>query len=90
VEALKAVHSFKPAVAVLDIGLPGLDGYELARRLRELPGCEGMRLIALTGYGQSHDRQRALDSGFDDHLVKPVPFRILERTLAGREREASP
>jgi PAS domain S-box-containing protein len=89
-DALKAVHSFKPEVALLDIGLPGMDGYELASRLRELPACEGMRLIALTGYGQSHDRRRALDSGFDDHLVKPVPFRILERTLAGREREASP
>ena len=82
-DALDAIESFRPNVALLDIGLPGMDGYELATRLRELPACEGMRIVALTGYGQADDRQRALDSGFDDHLAKPIDFRTLERTLAG-------
>jgi CheY-like chemotaxis protein len=57
---------------LLDIGLPGMDGYEVARRVRALPGGRQIRLIALTGYGQADDRQRALAAGFDDHLVKPV------------------
>jgi len=82
-DALEAVDSFRPDVALLDIGLPEMDGYELATRLRGLPACEGMRIVALTGYGQADDRQRALDSGFDDHLVKPIDFRTLERTLVG-------
>ncbi|MGH8126663.1 MAG: response regulator [Rhodanobacteraceae bacterium] len=89
-DALKAIGSFRPDVALLDIGLPEMDGYELASRLRELQTCNGMRIVALTGYGQPDDRQRALDSGFDDHLVKPIDFRILERTLAGSERERHP
>jgi hypothetical protein len=62
----------KPTVALLDIGLPVMDGYELARRLRELPGLEQLRLIALTGYGQPSDRERSRAAGFDEHLVKPV------------------
>lgn len=83
-DALEAIDSFKPEVALLDIGLPEMDGYELATRLREQPACNGMRLIALTGYGQPDDRQRALDCGFDDHLVKPIAFGVLERTLAAQ------
>ena len=82
-DALAQVESFQPEVALLDIGLPEMDGYELAKRLRATPELEGLRLIALTGYGQAEDRQRALAAGFDEHLVKPVDLPALERTLAG-------
>lgn len=81
-DALARVGSFRPDVALLDIGLPEMDGYELARRLRAMPQFSDMRLIAITGYGQAGDRQRASAAGFDDHLVKPVTLAALERTLA--------
>jgi signal transduction histidine kinase/DNA-binding response OmpR family regulator len=72
----------QPDVALIDIGLPGLDGYEVARRLRaQMTGPQRTRLIALTGYGQPDDRRRALEAGFDDHLVKPVDFDDLTRLL---------
>jgi PAS domain S-box-containing protein len=82
--ALEFAKSFKPDVVLLDIGLPEMDGYEVALRLRKLAELNGVRLIALTGYGQSEDRERARAVGFDDHLVKPVEFQALERALAGR------
>ena len=85
-DALERVEAFAPQVALLDIGLPRMDGYELARRLRSMPSLRAVRLIALTGYGQAEDRERALDAGFDDHLVKPVDLLALERTLAGIPR----
>jgi len=83
-EALERVLSFEPDVALLDIGLPQMDGYELAERLRSLPRLQGIRLIALTGYGQTEDRQRGQAAGFDDHLVKPVELRALERALQAK------
>ena len=61
-----------PNVALVDIGLPGIDGYEVARRLRANPATSAMRLIALTGYGLAEDQRRVLEAGFDMHLVKPV------------------
>jgi CheY-like chemotaxis protein len=67
----------------LDIGLPVMDGYEVARRLRANPALAGMRLVALTGYGQVGDKRRALDAGFDAHLVKPIEYGMLADTLAG-------
>ncbi len=71
--ALAAAPAFRPDVALLDIGLPLMDGYELGRRLRALPGMpDDMRLIALTGYGQEGDRQRSMEAGFAAHLVKPI------------------
>ena len=83
--ALAMLASFQPQVALLDIGLPGMDGYELARRLRAHPRTHATRLIALTGYGRGPDRRRALDARFDEHLVKPVPpeqlLAVLERSL---------
>ncbi|HEY2591547.1 MAG TPA: PAS domain S-box protein [Steroidobacteraceae bacterium] len=82
-EALERVRAFQPDVALLDIGLPVMDGYELARRLRAMPESRGVRLVALTGYGQTEDHQRTREAGFDDHLVKPVDVPALERTLAG-------
>jgi CheY-like chemotaxis protein len=78
--ALAALETFSPEVAVLDIGLPGMDGYELASRLRLV--CPDCRLIALTGYGQSKDRERALDAGFSAHLVKPVRINVLLDMIA--------
>ena len=73
--ALELVKTFSPEVAVLDIGLPTMDGYELAAKLRELP--EAMRLIALSGYGRESDRERSTAAGFDRHLVKPIDVRSL-------------
>jgi signal transduction histidine kinase len=78
-DALAACGNFHPQVAVLDIGLPGMDGYELAARLREV--CPDCRLIALTGYGQSKDRELAINAGFSDHLVKPVRIQQLLEAL---------
>jgi CheY-like chemotaxis protein/anti-sigma regulatory factor (Ser/Thr protein kinase) len=69
--ALEQAEAFRPEIAVLDIGLPVMDGYELARRLRSVEGLDQIRLIALTGYGQPQDRALALAAGFDHHLVKP-------------------
>ncbi|MEO8136842.1 MAG: response regulator [Betaproteobacteria bacterium] len=70
--ALALLDEFTPALAILDIGLPGMDGYELARRLRADPRISHLRLIALTGYGREPDRARALAADFEEHLVKPV------------------
>jgi CheY-like chemotaxis protein len=81
-DALEHAATFKPDVVLLDIGLPQLDGYEVARRLRSSPELRGICLVALTGYGQSEDRQRARAAGFDFHLVKPVDFELLARTLS--------
>jgi CheY-like chemotaxis protein len=77
--ALEIIETFAPHLAVLDIGLPDMNGYELAQRLREDERLAGLRLVALTGYGRDRDRERALASQFDEHLVKPVaPDRLLE------------
>ncbi len=79
--ALALAARVPPELAVLDIGLPGMDGYELARRLRQLPGLAGIKLVAVTGYGQASDKQTARAAGFDDHLVKPVTVQALRSAL---------
>jgi CheY-like chemotaxis protein/two-component sensor histidine kinase len=81
--ALEHARTFNPSVVLLDIGLPEMDGYEVARRMRAIPALRDVRLVALTGYGQADDRRRARDSGFDDHLTKPVDLSNVERTIAG-------
>jgi signal transduction histidine kinase/ActR/RegA family two-component response regulator len=81
-EALDYVSRFSPEVVLLDIGLPGMDGYEVARRLRAVPSAAAARLIALTGYGQSADRQRGREAGFDEHLLKPVDPALLADLIA--------
>jgi PAS domain S-box-containing protein len=81
-EALAHMAEFEVDVALLDIGLPGMNGYELARRLRECAGARAIRLVALTGYGQAEDRERARAVGFDEHLVKPADLRSLQQVLA--------
>ncbi len=80
-QGLEIAHTKHPDVALIDIGLPGLDGYEVARRMRP-PGGDRPRLIALTGYSQPEDRRRASEAGFDAHLVKPVDPAELSRLLA--------
>jgi signal transduction histidine kinase/CheY-like chemotaxis protein len=79
--ALEKFDEFNPDVVLLDIGLPEMDGYEVAHRLRQRMGAHPVVLVALTGYGQREDRERALVAGFDDHLVKPVSFQDLQRVL---------
>ncbi len=76
--ALALLDDNRPEVAVLDIGLPGMDGYELARRMRAHPLTQKTRLIALSGYGQSSDKELSAQAGFDAHMVKPVAFGDLE------------
>lgn len=79
--ALTVVESFTPDIALLDIGLPTMDGYELARRLRAVPALANVRLAAVTGYGQARDREAAERAGFHEHLVKPVNVAVLEQLL---------
>jgi len=86
--ALKKVRQFRPQIALLDIGLPGMDGYELARALRRMPELKPMTLVALTGYGQERDRQAALAAGFSHHLVKPLDLDELRTLLDAAERLA--
>jgi signal transduction histidine kinase/ActR/RegA family two-component response regulator len=85
-QALHAVEAFAPDVAFLDIGLPGMDGYELARRLRGHANARSTLIVALTGYGRDPDRARALAAGFDEHLVKPVAAERLFELLEQRAR----
>ncbi len=68
-------------MVLLDIGLPGIDGYEVARRLRLLPHLKGVKIVAMTGYGQDTDRQLAREAGFDSHLTKPVDLVKVEQLL---------
>ncbi len=78
----------RPDVALIDIGLPGFDGYEVARRIRSASEVRGMMLVALTGYGTPEDRQRAEQAGFDAHLVKPLDFALLADLLTARAETA--
>jgi CheY-like chemotaxis protein len=79
-EALRALAPFDPQLVLLDIGLPGIDGYEVARRMKAI--TSKVRVIALSGYGQLEDRQRSAAAGFDAHLIKPVDLEALKRILA--------
>jgi CheY-like chemotaxis protein len=83
-EALEIAAEFRPQAALLDIGMPRLNGYETARRMRAAPWGKEMFLVALTGWGQENDRSRSREAGFDDHLVKPVEFAEIRRLLAAR------
>jgi CheY-like chemotaxis protein len=80
-EALQVVAEFNPAVIFLDIGMPMMNGYEVARQLRAMPGLESLRLVALTGWGGEDDAKRSKDAGFDEHLTKPVDYEMLERVM---------
>jgi PAS domain S-box-containing protein len=89
VSAMEAVRRLRPEIVFSDIAMPGVDGYELARRLRQMPESAGVTLVALTGYGQKSDRQRAADAGFDHHLVKPVGIGDLRELLTSANRSLS-
>jgi CheY-like chemotaxis protein len=78
------LETFRPEAAFLDIGLPGIDGYELVQQLRKMPGLEKIVIVALTGYGTDEDRRRALAVGFDEHLTKPIKLHTLQRLIAER------
>jgi len=82
---LERARAIRPDVALIDIGLPGLSGYEVAHRIRNLgtPWARKVKLVALTGYGRDADRDKAVASGFDRHLVKPVDPTVLEEMLRG-------
>jgi len=80
-DGLRVALQWRPDIVLLDIGLPGLDGYEVARRLRAAPATKSMRLIALTGYGQDTDLALALEAGFDAHMTKPIDFDDLEKQM---------
>jgi signal transduction histidine kinase len=86
-QALERAAQFKPAYVFLDIGLPDMSGYEVAGKMRELPGMDDAVLVALTGYGQARDREQAMEAGFDDHIVKPIDFaKVTSLDLQRRKR----
>nr|WP_282187547.1 response regulator [Brucella intermedia] len=82
-EALDAARNYRPDAILLDIGLPGMDGYEVCRALRQDHLFEHTTIIAQTGWGQDKDKELARDAGFDFHLTKPVPLADLQRILSG-------
>jgi signal transduction histidine kinase/CheY-like chemotaxis protein len=84
-EAVDAAAEFQPDIVLLDLGLPKLNGFDAARRIREQPGGQERVLIALTGWGQEEDRRRSQEAGFDHHLTKPIDFGVLRELLATRK-----
>ncbi len=82
-EAIATARRFRPDVVLLDIGLPGMDGYEVAARLRLEECCRESRIVAVTGYGHEEDRRRSREAGFDFHVVKPLDFSTLADLIAG-------
>lgn len=83
--ALAIAQTFRPDVALLDIGMPDLSGYEVAKELRRKPWGAGMCLVALTGRGRDEDRQLAVGAGFDQHLIKPIDAAVLQALLASEK-----
>jgi PAS domain S-box-containing protein len=83
-DAVAAAAEFAPEVVLMDIGLPGMDGYEVARRLRAMPALAGAFLVAMSGYGSDEDRARAGEAGFDEYLVKPLDLDLLHAWLRSR------
>jgi CheY-like chemotaxis protein len=88
--ALDITKSYAPEVVFLDIGMPGMDGYEVARRMRRQPGLEKVVLAALTGWGQQEDRRRTTEAGFNHHLVKPPELKLVEGVLAELPKSKPP
>jgi CheY-like chemotaxis protein/two-component sensor histidine kinase len=88
--ALEAALDYLPSVVLLDIGLPGLNGYEVAKRIRQRPVHDNIVLVAITGYGQETDRQHSREAGFDHHLVKPTNFGKVQQILATVAEKSRP
>ena len=89
-QAVETARAFQPQVVLLDLGMPRLNGYEAARRIRELPGGDEVVLIAQTGWSQPEDRRRSQEAGFDHHVVKPIPSGSLEKLISPRRPGAVP
>jgi PAS domain S-box-containing protein len=89
VSALESLPAFRPEIVLLDVGMPMLDGFEVARRMRQLPEGQNILLVAVTGWGQEEDRRRTADAGFDQHLVKPVDPVMLQNLLAAFDPETA-
>jgi CheY-like chemotaxis protein len=83
---IAAAGTFGAQVVFLDLGMPHLNGYDACRRMRQLPGGDGLTLIALTGWGQDEDRRRTAEAGFDAHIVKPIDAAALTNLLATLQR----
>jgi CheY-like chemotaxis protein len=92
-DALQIAETFVPLAAILDLAMPGLTGYDVARRIRRVPGLEHVLLICLSGYGKEEDRRRAYEAGFDHFLLKPADLeelrRLLKTPFSGRGAAAS-
>ena len=87
--ALNSIRDTKPDIVLLDLSMPGMDGYEVAEQVRTNPACDDVRLIALTGWGTDEERIRSVAAGFSDHWVKPVPAATLRKFVAAElERNA--
>jgi CheY-like chemotaxis protein len=84
--ALDAAVAFQPHLGLLDLSLPGMSGYELAERLRAMPGLTRIRLVAVTGHGSDAHRTKARAAGFDEHLLKPVDVELVDAVLASVRR----
>jgi CheY-like chemotaxis protein len=84
--ALETAERFSPDLVLLDIGLPRMDGYEVARRLRQQEGLGDAILVAVTGYGQAEDRRRSQEAGFNEHVVKPIDLDTLKKLLSCSKR----
>ena len=84
--ALELAKSYGPEMVFLDLGMPGMDGYQVARQMRQQPGLQNVVLAALTGWGQQEDRRRTAEAGFDHHLVKPLEPMVLEQLIAQLKR----
>jgi CheY-like chemotaxis protein len=87
-DALATLDAYRPGAVLLDIGMPGMDGHEVARRIRERPEHRGVTLIALTGWGQDADRRRSRMAGFDHHLIKPADLDALRSLLTSLDGPA--
>ena len=90
-DGLDLLRTFAPEIAVIDIGLPDIDGYEVAKRIRQTPDNRQILLVAVTGYGRAEDREKAFEAGFDEHLVKPVdPSELVDKlgTLSAKMQSA--
>lgn len=89
-DGLRVGETFQPALAFLDLGLPGITGYELAQGLRTQPGNQGLFLVAVTGWGQESNKQLAIEAGFDHYIVKPLDPRQIDRLLQAAARKRAP
>jgi CheY-like chemotaxis protein len=87
--ALAVAREFRPHTVLLDIGLPGVSGYDVARTLRSEPDLAPLTLVALTGYGRDEDRERVMAAGFDHHVVKPVDPAVLEAIIGSEPTSKS-